>query len=228
MHDGRVPTDTNRGLVSRFRLNEIGGALLFALAVGLGAHLALDRIANLVLDHDPFDDLRHPTRVPLGVCIAAFVALGTLRALWSALVEASQRRGRIARTERRERPFLLDACGAFAGGCVALPALEALDALIAARPVADLGELFAGSFGLALAVTAIAALIATASLRAVLRFLVGFRTTLVVALAVLLCVARDAKRRVESWRSQTHACDSGSEPLWIRAGKRGPPTLRRA
>ena len=224
LHRARVGCGIDPSLVLRTRFDAFGRVLACALAVGLCAHLALDRIANLVLAHDPYDDLAHPSRAPVFLFVAAFVTLAAARALYAALVEASRRCGRVLPAVGPAESFTTVAFRAFAGGCVALPALEAIDSLLAGRQVTSASALFAGSFGLGLAVIAVVALVGTAALRAMLRHVVALRPAIVAAIASFVSAASDADVCIRGRQTRTFRRNFRNDPFSIRAGKRAPPT----
>ena len=228
LHGTRVRDASASGSVFGLRASGIGRTLLYALGVGLVAHLALDRLANLLSAPDPYDDLQHPSRFPVALLVATVLGIGALRAFYGALVDASRDGGRLRRPFVRAHPFARAALDAWIGGSIAMAALEACDALAATRPVPSFDALLAGSPPLAFAVTAVVALLVTAIVRAALRGIAALRPALAFAIAFLLTAARDAGERAEAWRAFARCGAERREPRWIRAGKRGPPTLQEA
>ncbi|GAC1312896.1 MAG: hypothetical protein NVSMB21_23870 [Vulcanimicrobiaceae bacterium] len=178
----------------------------------------------MIYAHDPFDDIAHPSRYAVVLIVVAFVATAAMRAMYGALVEASRRHGRIAAAATHHRSAYGTA-RAFAGGTIALAALEAIDALAAGRPSGDIGALFAGSPALALGVTAAIALLGTAIVRTIARAIVALRPALVAALVVLFFGARDATERAAFRHARSYRRDRQQEPLSIRGANPPPPLL---
>jgi hypothetical protein len=215
---------SRHGAATVVRWTTIG---VFACAAAVVSHVAIDGIANLVVAHDPFDDVGHASRSWLALCIVAMLAVVAGCTLISVLAET---RGRTTAFERVMSSAaslgvwrLGAAIGPLSLGLLLL--METADSAVAGVRIDDLGDLLGGSVPLGLAITACVAIAAAFGARRLLAALARAHRAVVVAVARL---ARVPMRRsaVVHLRKANNAQSAGSiSVLAVRAGKRAPPLL---
>ncbi len=156
-----------------------------ALCAALAAHVAIDVVGDVLLPHDTYDDIAHGSRVFVASGAVAFALVAAFFGLRALLRDACGSEAAfcasLAATMPR-RPLAFFAA-VFAATPAILAGMEALDAVLAAQRIDDVGDLLGGSLALGLSVTALAALAAAALGWVALRRLACVRPTLVRILA---------------------------------------------
>jgi len=201
-------------------------ALFIAVVSGTAAlaHFAIDVVGDYALRHDTFDDVSHESREVLAALALILAATLIVRGLRHCCELGAAHRFRLAAPALAWRTALPFVGGAAIMACVAVPAMEYLDATIAGSSLADLSDAFGGSIALGLSVTLACSSLIAAVVFALARWLVAHRETITAALLVFsrrVFVAPNTywiRRRLiaPNRRLTVHA---------LRLCKRGPPNV---
>lgn len=207
----------------------IGSAVVLAACVAaLAAHLGIDLLADIVLTHDPYDSIGHPSR-GLVVDGAVVLALGAAaRCLSLAFADARQgtTEGGLALKRMLKRVGPRFALAVVGLSFALLLGMEGLDTLFDQGRIGDLDDLLGGSVVLALLVTVPSALLAALGVLRTLAFVAAAHDELVGAFGAFL--------RLVSAPSGAPAASAGARirprfrlqsRIARRNGKRGPPPL---
>ena len=188
------------------------------------AHLAIDVLGDYALRWDSYDHLKHGSRELVTAVALLLAVLLAARGLRVCCEIAARNRNRLLRPALR----LSDIIGVLLAGAVTsaamVPGMEYLDGRLDGVPVRGLGEAFGGSIPLGLATTIASALLATAILLAVVRWLISHRDSIATIIETLLRPFSGAARphRYDRiGRSSTLRRQRALNAL--RLAKRGPP-----
>lgn len=198
-------------------------ALCAAATAAALAHFAIDVVGDFALKHDAYDGVAHGSREYAAAFAIGFAVLAAGRGLRACCDLAQRARGRLAPPEFTIPGRVGYALLAISIACMGVPAMEWLDNILDAAPLAQLGDAFGGSLVLGLATTLLCAAFVTAIFYAFARWLLEHRDVIVAMVATLLqrCNHVAAALRIDVDLHGLYHQASSAVALCL--AKRGPP-----
>lgn len=217
------PLEMDRPTWPAVRIGGILAVIAVAMLAAACAHMAIDALGDVLLEHDSYDDLAHDTRSVAGAIALAALLLAGARGMYEAVRCALGRAA--ARRVAVDLPLPAVISAVVVLAIPILIAMEAVDAILAGTPTLDLSALLGGSIALGLITTAATAALAAIGATTLLRWCCSTQA-LLVRIIVACCVTRPARCSAGiARRADGHV---GAVPATVHgrhAAKRGPPLL---
>jgi len=200
-------------------------ALLIAAAASTAvlSHYVIDVVADYLVPHASFDDVAsHGSRGAIGAIAVAAAFAFVLRG-FQRCCDAAARRGSLAIAPPAWWSVLPFVAVTILLACVAVPSMEAADALWGGAPLDGLDDAFGGSTLLGVETTALCGVLVAGALFSFVRWLLSHRDRIVAAIASVIQRAYAPQPNAQQLLRLRSVAVCAPRLVAFRGGKRAPP-----